>query len=266
MEERIILAEHSYKELLDLLIWFHHQGPIPIIIGGWAVYSYNAYLGSVDIDLIGPSMGGQFDALLESFERERGYQAITTGPMYMSTSFRKPIYDNSNEIVGYMEIDACTYENDPKVFHEDSSKILPYSLCERQELVTDIVFGKNCEAKIPSKTLLFLFKLKALRDRQFDLEEKGGILGAERLAWLRSKIVKDGSDLISLLDPTPETSIIGQNINLEKMQDLIHEFKLKFCLDSVSALPSMRLSCLQYRNISPSQVQMWVSNLLSQLN
>ena len=101
MEGRDLLARHSYRELLDLLLWFHHQGPIPVLIGGWAVYSYNSYLGSVDIDLVGPSMGGLFDATLEGFERERGYQAVTSGPVYMGTSFRKPTYD-VDEIVGYM--------------------------------------------------------------------------------------------------------------------------------------------------------------------
>ena len=75
MAKRNILANHSFEELKDLLLWFHHRGPIPTIIGGWAVYSYNSYLGSVDIDLVGPSMGGLFDATLEGFERERGYQA-----------------------------------------------------------------------------------------------------------------------------------------------------------------------------------------------
>jgi hypothetical protein len=71
MENLTLIARRSYQELLDLLLWFHHQGPTPIVIGGWAVYLYNSYTGSVDIDLVGPSMGGLFDATLESFERER---------------------------------------------------------------------------------------------------------------------------------------------------------------------------------------------------
>jgi hypothetical protein len=264
MEGRDLLARHSYRELLDLLLWFHHQGPIPVLIGGWAVYSYNSYLGSVDIDLVGPSMGGLFDATLEGFERERGYQAVTSGPVYMGTSFRKPIYD-VDEIVGYMEIDACTYENDPKTFHEDSHKELPYSLCARNELVVDVEFDNNCEARIPKKSLLFLYKLKALRDRRFDLEERAGVLGAERRAWLRSKIVKDGSDLISLLEPDPNSYLVEQQIDSRMMRELMDEFELDFCLESISALPSMETSCAQYRNVDSSEVEGWVSELLSRL-
>ncbi|MBD3207693.1 hypothetical protein GF319_15295 [Candidatus Bathyarchaeota archaeon] len=264
MENRNILAEHSFRELKDLLLWFHHQGPFPIIIGGWAVYSYNSYLGSVDIDLIGPSMGGLFDATLEGFERERGYQAVTSGPMYLGTSFRKPVYEENN-IVGYIEIDACTYENDPKSFHEDRSKFLPYSLCERRGFLTHLSLGENREAKIPIKSLLFLYKLKALRDRQYDLEEGLGILGAERIAWLRAKIVKDASDLISLLDPNPETSIIEQNLDPIIIKELIDEFGLHFCIKSIEKLPNMILACFQYRNISPETVTKWVLNLLKHI-
>ena len=265
MTIRDIVAKHSYQELLNLLHWFHHQGPIPVIIGGWAVYAYNSYLGSVDIDLVGPSTGGLFDATIEAYERERGYQALTTGPLYLGTSFRKPIYD-SNEIVGYMEIDACTYENDhPKTFHEDPKKELPYSLCQRSHLTTNIQFNKNCEAKIPNKTLRLLYKLKALRDRQYDLEEKSGILGIERLAWLRSKIIKDGSDLISLIYLNPQTSIIRQEIETKILKEIIEEFRLEFCIESISKLSSMELSCQQYRNINSATVKEWTSKLLNEI-
>ncbi|MBD3170974.1 hypothetical protein GF326_00740 [Candidatus Bathyarchaeota archaeon] len=264
METRNLLAEHSYQELQDLLLWFHHQGPIPIIIGGWAVYLYNPYLGSVDIDLVGPSMGGLFDATLEGFERERDYQAVTTGPAYLGTSFRKPIY-RDELVVGYMEIDACTYENDPKVFHEDPAKVLPYSLCGRPGFLTEVSLGQNLEARIPVKSLLFLYKLKALRDRQYDLEVGRAVLGTERVAWLEAKIVKDGSDLISLLDPKPVNAVVEQILDPQIVKELIDEFDLGFCHKSIDSLPDLVNSCAQYRNIDPSRVRSWTSLLLEQI-
>ena len=51
-----ILAKQSYKELVNLSIFFKKHGPYPIIIGGWAVYIYNSYSGSIDIDVVGPSI------------------------------------------------------------------------------------------------------------------------------------------------------------------------------------------------------------------
>jgi len=247
MEERGVLARHSYQELLDLLLWFHHQGPIPIIIGGWAVFCYNSYIGSVDIDLVGPSMGGLFDATL-----------------YLGTSFRKPIYE-SEELRGYMEIDACTYENDKRSFKENPEKELPYALCSREGMLTPVTLGHNCEAVIPNKSLLFLYKLKALRDRQYDLREKGAILSYERAEWLRSKIVKDGSDLISLLDPNPDPCLVDQNINPGKLGALISEFNLQFCIESIDKLPTMRLSCRQYKNTDEGIVQRWVSDFIKNI-
>ena len=263
MENLTLIARRSYQELLDLLLWFHHQGPTPIVIGGWAVYLYNSYTGSVDIDLVGPSMGGLFDATLESFERERGYQAIASDPLGLGTSFRKPIIV-SGEIYGYMEIDACTFENDTRVFKENPQKELPYGLCSRKGMTTHVKLDSNCEALIPVKPLLFLYKLKALRDRQYDLREKEAVIGFERAAWLRSKIVKDGSDLISLLDPGEYPHIVNQSFDNSVMREITNEFDLGFIMDSVESLPSMGESRLQYRNIDEESVKQMVKNILSE--
>lgn len=264
MEHREILAERAYDELLDLLLWFHHQGPVPIIIGGWAVYCYNSYIGSVDIDLVGPSMGGLFDATLEGFERERGYTQVTTGPLYLGASFRKPIVE-SGRLRGYMEIDACTYEADRRVFKENTAKELPYEICQREGMLTSVSLGPNCEAYIPNKALLFLYKLKALRDRQHDLEEQVAVMSQERAEWLRAKIVKDGSDLISLLDPNPGPRIIEQKMDSVILRELIIEFDLAFCIESIKSLPTMNLSLRQYRNVDQQNVNEWVTSLINEI-
>jgi hypothetical protein len=47
----------SYRELISFISYFRHFGA-PVIIGGWAVYFYNPYYGSVDIDVVGPSLSG----------------------------------------------------------------------------------------------------------------------------------------------------------------------------------------------------------------
>jgi hypothetical protein len=262
MAELTVVARHSYQELLDLLLWFHHQGPTPILIGGWAVYLYNSYTGSVDIDLIGPSMGGLFDATLEGFERERGYQPVTFGPVYLGTSFRKPIIE-AGELHGYMEIDACTYENDVRGFKENPLKELPYELCSREGMTIQVTLARDCEALVPVKPLLFLYKLKALRDRQHDLREQGAVLGYERAAWLRSKIVKDGADLISLLDPGDYPRVVSQRFDAGKLKEIIDEFDLGFVVESIESLPLMQESRQQYRNIDERSVKQWVSRILS---
>lgn len=99
MEQRRILADHSYSELLSLLDWFHLHGPILLITGGWVVFFYNSYLGSVDIDPVGPSMGGLFDNTLEVFECNQGYQAVALDRLGLQTSFRKPIVENGKIVI-----------------------------------------------------------------------------------------------------------------------------------------------------------------------
>jgi hypothetical protein len=47
------IAEESLKELKRIFAWIteregHLDRPITILVGGWAVYSYNGYWGSVD--------------------------------------------------------------------------------------------------------------------------------------------------------------------------------------------------------------------------
>jgi len=59
-----ILTE-SYKELIRFVKWINKQyGYYPIIVGGWAVYSYVPSLGSRDIDIIFPSRESTHRVLL----------------------------------------------------------------------------------------------------------------------------------------------------------------------------------------------------------
>ena len=262
MSHLTVMARHSYQELLDLLLWFHHQGPTPIVIGGWAVYLYNSYTGSVDIDLVGPGMGGLFDATLEGFERERGYQPVSYGYIGLEASFRKPVFE-SGELHGYMEIDACTYEKDVRNFKENPMKELPYELCSRKGMTVQVTLDKDCEALVPVKPLLFLYKLKALRDRQHDLREKGAVLGYERAAWLRSKITKDGSDLIGLLDSGEYPRVIDQEFDARVLKGIIDEFDLGFVRESIESLPFMVESRQLYRNIDEVSVQRLVSRVIN---
>ena len=261
MEWKRILAEHSYKELLSLLDWFYLHGPIPIIIGGWAVFFHNSYLGSTDIDLVGPSMGGLFDNTLEGFERSQGYQAVTIDPLGLQTSFRKPVMEEG-EIVGYIQIDACTYEQDTAGFHEDPKKKLPYALCANVNLLSHLRLDRRREAYVPRKPLLLLYKLKALRDRLHDLKMKGPILSPEERNWLRDKWIKDGADLIALLDPQPRSRMIIETLNTDLLFRIVETHSLQFALESLTELPYMDESLNLYGNASREQVTEWVDNTL----
>ena len=51
------VKDASLKELVEIFRWLRARGedernPTTVLIGGWAVYTYNQWYGSVDIDLV----------------------------------------------------------------------------------------------------------------------------------------------------------------------------------------------------------------------
>lgn len=200
------LVRRSYEELLNFLRYFRHFGT-PTVIGGWAVYFYNPYYGSVDIDVVGPSFKGSFYEVIERYERSHRYTIITNDPLGIEVVASKPIYKGRKKI-GDMEIDASSYEqSSASSFHEDETKHLPYSLCGREDNRKEAVIAKDSICFVPTRGLLTLYKVKARRDRTFDIKTKGPTMNPSRFEWLRAKVVKDGSDIIALLDDETQKGI-----------------------------------------------------------
>ena len=146
-----------------------------------AVYFYNSYFGSIDIDVIGPSHQGTFIDIVERYERTHGYEFTSKDMLGLEVTSRKPIV-REEQIVGYVEIDACTFE-DPALasFHEDANKRLPYSLAAEKRFQREVRLEEDAVCYVPSKPLLLLYKIKAARDRAYDLKTKGTIIDTAKL-------------------------------------------------------------------------------------
>ncbi|MCL4435700.1 MAG: hypothetical protein M1503_00670 [Thaumarchaeota archaeon] len=220
------LVVASYVELVSFLRYYRHFGT-PVIIGGWAVYFYNPYYGSVDIDVVGRSYRGSFDEIIEGYERSHGYdiQHDITGTTVTAS---KPITSKTGEKIGDMEIDACSYEYaTASEFHEDNSKKIPYLLCEDEGYKKEVKLDTDSVCYVPSKALLTLFKVKARRDRSYDIRTKGATMNPQRLEWLKAKVVKDGSDIIALLDPEERIgSMLPEQVDYKQMKKLISKLGL----------------------------------------
>lgn len=159
----------------------------------------------MDIDVVGSSLRGAFYETIEMYERSHGYTITQNDPFGIEVTASKPIY-NKRKKIGDMEIDASSYEQTgASAFHEDRSKLLPYSLCNKEGNRRLVTLSKDCVCYVPARALLTLFKIKARRDRTLDIRTKGATLDPSRLEWLRSKIIKDGSDIIALLDDHGES-------------------------------------------------------------
>jgi len=130
----------------------------------------------------------------------------------------KPIYKGKKK-AGDMEIDASSYEQSSAgLFHEDGRKRLPYSLCEQEGHRKEVVIANDCICYVPSRALLTLFKMKARRDRLFDIKNKGATMNPSSVEWLRGKVTKDGSDIIALLDDKGKKALLNDKVDFAQMK------------------------------------------------
>ncbi len=140
---------------------------------------------------MGPSFRGSFYNVIERYERSHGYTIVQNDPLGIEVVASKPIYSKNKKKklkIGDMEIDASSYEqSSASLFHEDDSKRLPYSLCEHEGHRKQVVITRDSICHVPSRALLTLFKVKARRDRSFDIKTKGATMNRSRLEWLRGK-------------------------------------------------------------------------------
>jgi len=224
------------------------------LLGGWAVYSYNPYLGSFDIDCLGPR--DPFTLHLNLYMKTHGYVLEPESPVAAtSESWRKYVYEGTT-MIGYIEIDACDFEF-RNSFKEDPSKEVPYTLCLDEKFVINrLIDGEYFW--VPIKELLFLYKIKSTRDRQYVLTHED--LTSEQLGYLVGKVSKDLSDLVALLDPREEAMdgyILG---------NLIREYNLSFVTGTISNLPSQPGAAGYSKGQADiTDIRRWTEKILSDL-
>ncbi len=177
-----------------------HARPRTVLIGGWAVHSYNAWYGSIDIDLITDTRGKK--RMLDRLVGERGF-VRQRGPddqrsiMKEVAPCRKVILD-----LGRRDV--------PDPF-EGGAGSIDYNMLDGQTVWREVASG--AELPMPDRTLLLLFKLKASWDRRYRLVN-GTSYDPE---WERGKLVKDRGDIISLLDP----AYGGREVQLDILSDYL---------------------------------------------
>lgn len=66
------IVEKSYSELLKFIHFANPTGEVPLMFGGWAVYHYNPYAGSRDIDII--VTDENFDACADFLIQKEKYE------------------------------------------------------------------------------------------------------------------------------------------------------------------------------------------------
>ncbi len=199
------LVEESLAELETVLSWLQERGenpkkPIAVLIGGWAVYSYNRYFGSIDIDLI--TNNSTRKSLMYYLRSEHGYRP----ERFLGRTSVSKITEH-----GKVVIDFGTREI-PDRF-EGRSETLDFKILDGQTEVRDL---SGIKVPVPTRALLILLKLKAIWDRNQRIQN--GI--SHDLDWEKAKLVKDNADILALADPERG----GHEIDVEFLGRKLAEF------------------------------------------
>lgn len=200
-------TEASRQELIEFVEWCKKRfNYIPIIIGGWAVYSYAGKEKSIDIDVVFHSKK-ESKRLMNEFFKENNYEKEELHDQ--QEHFVKRIKMNEKTIE--LRFDYYDYEDENNLV-ENSSITIPWKLIEENHETKKI---KGLEVRVPSIELLLILKVKALRDRDAVLNARGIRLREEARLRIKSKILKDERDVKDLINT-------GQ-IDEEKLNQLLKE-------------------------------------------
>ena len=178
----------SLKELRYILEWLTDRSKGSgssryVLIGGWAVYSYNPWSRSIDIDLVMNQRTKR--GLVHHLRVDRGY--VRTGPEHMAgRGLERPTP------LGAIRLDTVSFEVSLSFEGEEDELDLAFL---KKGVVTGEVEG--LPVPVPSRSMLLVMKLKAAWDRQWRVDN-GSSPDPE---WERTKALKDLADVLALVDP-----------------------------------------------------------------
>ncbi|MCK9592098.1 MAG: hypothetical protein M0Q91_08845 [Methanoregula sp.] len=241
------IVENSREELAGIFRWVrdHREGSprqVTVLIGGWAVYCYNPWYGSVDIDIITNSKTRQH--LMKFLRDERGFVP------QRYPFIRNTVVKNSPE--GSIIIDFGSREDICRF--EGRSELCPFSLIDNQTEARSIEIGGNVvEVIIPTRALLVLYKLKAAWDRSQRL-----LTGTSPdTEWETGKLTKDRADVLALLDPASG----GTDIDVFYLGSQLSEYP--FLIDVLRSTANDSDAVAMYRRLNTAQARDVVERIIS---
>jgi hypothetical protein len=182
------VIDASLEELAEIFHWVHArqkpEDPATVLIGGWAVYCYNPWYGSIDIDLV--ANAGTRQHLMRHLETERGFIKRRNPPFRNSVAKILPL---GGEII----IDFIP--KNVRNRYEGRTEQCPLTLLYGRTVKKEIAPGFS--VTIPERSLLLLLKMKAAWDRAYRIQERI----SHNEDWENGKLRKDRADILSLIDP-----------------------------------------------------------------
>lgn len=240
--QRIIDSSRTEIEHIGRFIEPREKGrtiPAAILVGGWAVDSYNPWYGSVDIDII--ANHDTRHALQQYLVDERGF-------------VRERAVEDYKRVVKWVERDRIIIDfgsrERPDRFEGTSSELDHSFLDDR---CVKRYFG-TASINVPERTALLLMKMKAAWDRNRRLID-GTSPDRE---WERTKLTKDRGDILALLDPAHG----GREVRLDQLA--MHFGTFPFLREVLTTIVRDRDAIVFYGRISVDDVNELIGIVLEQ--
>lgn len=235
------IIDASREELIEIFQWVRARemdNPITVLVGGWAVYCYNQWYGSADIDLVTNNRIRQ--RLMKYLRDKRGF--VPQRDAMVPTTVVKNLKEGKILIDFGSREDICKFEG--------RIEQCPFSLLDGRTELIEIRPG--FPVIVPERTLLIIFKLKAAWDRTFRVEN--GVSSDEE--WERGKLRKDRADILALLDPTAG----GTDTDIQYLGHRLHEYP--FLVETLREISNDRDAIDMYRKMSPMQAREMIETLI----
>jgi len=241
------IIEISRDELAGIFSWVRNHGedpqrPVTVLVGGWAVYCYNPWYGSIDIDIITNNRTRQH--LMKYLRDERGFSP-SRHPVVRNT-VEKHSPEGTILIDFGSRMDICRFEG--------RAEVCPFSLIDGQTVTGTVeIMGNLVQVNIPSRALLVLYKLKAAWDRTERLRT-GTSPDPE---WDEGKVRKDRADILALLDPAHG----GSDIDVNYLGSKLAEYP--FLFDVIGGISEDPDAVAMYTRLTHEQAREIVGQLIS---
>jgi hypothetical protein len=238
------VIETSLVELAEIYRWVtdreNAETPVTILIGGWAVYCFNPWYGSIDIDLV--TNAGTRQHLIRYLRENRGF-FLRRNPPFKNRVVK--IVPPDGEII----IDFIP-RNERNCF-EGRDETCPLNLLAGRTVIKEISPGFS--VTVPERSLLLVLKLKAAWDRGYRIQEHL----SEQEDWERGKLRKDRADILSLIDPRAG----GTDLDLMYLGEMIQRYP--FLRDVLAMIPDDRDALQMYARMDRDTAQRAIADVLS---
>ena len=237
------IARFSFDELNVITQYLHgkeeHDNPTTVLIGGWAVDSYNPWFGSIDIDLI--TNNRTRESLMYYLRTNRGFKPYRLSGL--PTSVMK------DTEAGPVIIDFASRQN-PYPF-EGMDTTLDFNIIAGNTETKTIRGG--IEMAVPNRATLIILKLKAVWDRNYRIVHGT----SDDIEWETGKLIKDHADILALIDFNNG----GNQIEISVLGELIEKYP--FLEESLISIYDSDEGIQKYGRMSQNDAKNTIERMIS---